>query len=130
VTRQALSPNAAYFFQPGFSGQVRASCGAANPARRPAFQPVEPPEKAAASTIGRPTKKRMRYWGACACPSVFQRGQRNDNAEGTRQSTPVFIKSLAGWRLQPTKALFQQSAHIWILAPGLCRGKPIGQRLS
>ena len=34
---------------------MRASCGAGSLARRPAFQLVEPPGKAAAATIGRPT---------------------------------------------------------------------------
>jgi len=36
---------------------------AGNPARRPAFQLVEPPEKAAAATIGRPTKKKYAVLG-------------------------------------------------------------------
>jgi hypothetical protein len=45
---------------------------AGNPARRPALQLVEPPEKAAAATIGRPTKKSMRYWAKPPVPPLFR----------------------------------------------------------
>ena len=63
VNAQLYAPNG---LAPDPAGNLyiadRSRCRAGNPARRPAFQLVEPPEKAAAATIGRPTRKNMRYW--------------------------------------------------------------------
>ena len=42
-------------------------CGAGNSACRQALQPVEPPGKAAAAMIGRPTKKMYAALGSFAC---------------------------------------------------------------